>query len=142
VEKLRAMGHVIVGQRAAHPDRFRLLIRYEAELPELTAAYHASRRAVLRTVAEVVADGVRSGRFRPVDPSVAALGVLGMCNWVAWWFRPGGTQGVPRRSRSSWPTWRWPRCSAPTTALWRGGSGRRAQLLRDDLDHLERLLDR
>ena len=25
----------------------------------------------------------------PSTPGCAALGVIGMCNWVAWWFRPG-----------------------------------------------------
>jgi hypothetical protein len=37
----------------------------------------------------VIGHGVRGGEFRPVEPRVAALSVLGMCNWVAWWFHPG-----------------------------------------------------
>ncbi len=33
--------------------------------------------------------GVASGEFRPVDPRIAALAVIGQCNWVAWWHHPG-----------------------------------------------------
>ena len=44
---------------------------------------------MLKTVTSVIEEGIRAGRFRPVDARVAALAVMGMCNWVAWWFRPG-----------------------------------------------------
>ena len=65
VQRLRGVVEVIVRRRATQPARFRLLIRSEAELPdELTAAYDASRRAVLRTIAGIVEDGVRAGVFR------------------------------------------------------------------------------
>jgi hypothetical protein len=72
---------------------------------------------------------------------VAALGVLGMCNWVAWWFHPGGhdtaetvtaqladmaTAGLQR------PDHQIPAGEGPAAAI---------KLLRQDLDHLERLLD-
>ncbi|HKA49268.1 MAG TPA: TetR/AcrR family transcriptional regulator, partial [Candidatus Dormibacteraeota bacterium] len=30
--------------------------------------------------------GVLGGVFRPVDERVATFTVLGMCNWVAWWY--------------------------------------------------------
>jgi AcrR family transcriptional regulator len=91
VEKLREVVRIVVGRRTTQPERFRLLIRSESELPaELVDAYRESRRAVLRTVVAVIEDGVRIGKFRPVDCRVAALGVIGMCNWVAWWFHPGG----------------------------------------------------
>lgn len=142
VEKLRGMARVIVERRANHPDRFRLLIRSEAELPEeLTAAYDTSRRAVLRTVAGVIEEGVRAGRFRPVDPNVAALGVLGMWNWVAWWFRADGTRSAEAVTEQL--------AEMAVAALLRAdhrapdGEGPAAalKLLREDLDHLERLLD-
>ena len=31
---------------------------------------------------------VSRGEFRPRDERLAALSVIGMCNWVAWWFHP------------------------------------------------------
>ena len=76
--------------QARNPERFRLLIRSEAELPEkLARVYDEGRRRVLREFISVVEEGVRAGVVRPVDARVAALGVIGLCNWVAWWHRPG-----------------------------------------------------
>ncbi len=141
VGRLRALVEIIVRRRATQPARFRLLIRSEAELPdELTAAYDDSRRAVLKTIAEVVEDGIRAGQFRPVDARVAALGVLGMCNWVAWWFHPGGRDDVETVTDQL--------AEMAIAALRRpdhhtlDGEGPEAALkmLRQDLDHLERLL--
>ncbi|MCE3550659.1 TetR/AcrR family transcriptional regulator [Pseudonocardia sp. RS11V-5] len=142
VQRLRGIVEVIVGRRTTQPARFRLLIRSEAELPaELTAAYDESRRAVLKVIAGVIDDGVRAGRFRPVDARVAALGVLGMCNWVAWWFHPGGkdtAEGVVDQLADMAvaalvrPDHQAPEAEGPAAAL---------KLLRQDLDHLERILD-
>jgi AcrR family transcriptional regulator len=142
VRKLRGIVEIIVGRRVRQPERFRLLIRSEAELPsELTEAYDQSRRAVLKTISGVVDDGVRAGRFRPVDSRVAALGVLGMCNWVAWWFHPGG-----RDTAESVVT---QLADMAVGSLQRSdqhvldGEGPAAALkmLRQDLEHLERILD-
>ncbi|WP_284741444.1 TetR/AcrR family transcriptional regulator [Amycolatopsis sp. RTGN1] len=142
VRKLRGIVEIIVGRRARQPERFRLLIRSEAELPAaLTEAYDEGRRAVLKTIAGVIEEGVRVGRFRPVDARVAALGVLGMCNWVAWWFHPGGRDTAEAVVEQL--------ADMAVGALQRpdqhvlDGEGPAAALkmLRQDLDHLERILD-
>jgi AcrR family transcriptional regulator len=142
VDMLRGVVEVLVRRRATQPERFRLLIRSEAELPEgLTSAYDESRRAVLKTIAGVVERGIRAGQFRPVDARVAALGLLGMCNWVAWWFHPGGrdsTETVTEQLADmavcalQRPDRQVPDGDGPAAAL---------RLLRQDLDHLERVLD-
>ena len=88
----------------------------------------------------VVPPGEFSRRFRPVDARVAALGVIGMCNWVAWWFRPGrdgidavadqlADMAVAAVQRADHRT---PDGEGPAAAL---------KMLRQDIDHLERLLD-
>jgi len=42
-------------------------------------------------VAAIIAEGMRQGEFRAdLDPQVAALGILGMCNWMHTWYRPMG----------------------------------------------------
>lgn len=90
VERLRAMAASVALLQAQRPDRFRLLIRSEAELPSaLAKTYDAGRRSVLREFTAVIDEGVRSGHLRAVEPRVAALGIIGLCNWVAWWHRPG-----------------------------------------------------
>jgi AcrR family transcriptional regulator len=90
VEKLRELVRALALQRAAAPQRFRVLDRTEAALPEEVAALHLkARREVLGEVMGIIEEGMESGLFRPRDARLAALSVIGMCNWIAWWFRPG-----------------------------------------------------
>ena len=78
-----------------HPLQFRVVERNEHHLPpKRRENAAASRRAVLENFADVIERGMRSGEFGLVDAKVAALAILGMCNWTAWWYQPGG-----RRSR-------------------------------------------
>jgi AcrR family transcriptional regulator len=54
------------------------------DFAQLAKRYHAS---LLR----IIVDGQRAGIFRSdIDASVVMHGVLGMCNWVHRWYRPGG----------------------------------------------------
>ncbi len=74
-----------------HQVYFRVLDRAEQELPaELREANEASKRKNLEYVVGVIERGVAVGKFRPVDPHVAALAISGMRNWAAWWHRPNG----------------------------------------------------
>jgi AcrR family transcriptional regulator len=139
--KLREIVRLTALRQATQPERFRLLIRSEAELPaELSDAYDTSRRAVLRTVTDVIEEGIRAGRFRPVDARIAALGVIGMWNWVAWWFRSDrdnadavagqlADMAIAALQRADH---RIPDGEGPAAAL---------KMLRQDLDHLERIID-
>lgn len=44
-----------------------------------------------RMMREVLARGVRQGVFRRVDVKLAAFAILGSVNWIAQWYRAGGT---------------------------------------------------
>jgi AcrR family transcriptional regulator len=89
--KLHMIVRLSAVRLTAHPTRFQLLVRSEAELPSALAEAHlTARRAVLKSMTGVIDEGIAAGVFRPVNARVAALGVLGMGNWVAWWFHPGG----------------------------------------------------
>lgn len=141
VSKVRTMARIVVVRRATQPARFRLLIRSEAELPtELAAAHESARKAVLKTLVSVIDDGIVAGQLRPVDPRVAALGVLGQCNWVAWWFHPGGRDSVDSVADQL--------ADMAVAALRRQdhadtdaqGPAAVVASLRQNLDHLERLL--
>lgn len=89
-EKLVDVVTVMVRQRAEHPDQFRILDRSEAVLPEPAGEEHReAKRKVLRGVVAVIESGIAAKEFRPVDSRTAALSLLGMCNWVAWWFHRG-----------------------------------------------------
>jgi AcrR family transcriptional regulator len=48
------------------------------------------REAYRRLVEQVIDDGVVSGAFEVEDVGVAALALLGMCNWSYTWITPDG----------------------------------------------------
>jgi AcrR family transcriptional regulator len=89
-ERLRRMARAVALLQANGPKRFQMLIRSEADLPpELVTRYAESRRRVLKEFVGVIESGIASGAFRPVDARIAALSILGQCNWVAWWHHDG-----------------------------------------------------
>lgn len=89
-EKLAGVTRAMVLSVAMQPARFRLLLLSENELPEELAARHArGRRDILSQLVELFKEGSASGEFRTIDPHLAAFALLGMCNWIAMWFKPG-----------------------------------------------------
>lgn len=93
--KLRQLTDLMVRQRAEAPEQFRVLDQAEPLLPEpLRTQHRQARRDVLAELTGVIEDGISSGDFKPIDPRIAAFSVLGMCNWVAWWYRPGGDHNL------------------------------------------------
>ena len=141
-EKLREMATAIALHQAQAPDRFQLIVRSEAELPEdISRNYEQSRRHVLKEFIHVVEDGIRTGEMRPVDPRTAALAVIGMLNWIAWWHQPGNadddrviaTQLADMAVRSL--VHQDPQSATPE------GPARAIAMIRQDLNYLERLLD-
>jgi Tetracyclin repressor-like, C-terminal domain len=74
-----------------HQVFFRVLDRSESDLPaDLKAANETSKRKNLAHLVGIIEHGIAVGKFRPIDPHVAALAVAGMRNWAAWWYKPGG----------------------------------------------------
>lgn len=89
VERLHAMAFDTALRHARQPERFRVLVRSDAELPaELAQSYRDGRRRILAEFVAVIEQGMTSDELRPVDARTAALGIIGMCTWVAWWYRP------------------------------------------------------
>lgn len=88
-DKLRAIVHQTAHHNGENAERFRLLIRSEADLPdEVGAAYEENRKFILRTMVDIIEAGIADGTFRPQSPQIAAFGIFGITNWVAWWYRP------------------------------------------------------
>lgn len=72
---------------AQHPRRFRLLLTSEASFPEtLAKQYRQARRQTLTGLTDLVTQAIREGSCRPVEPEIAAFGLLGAANWVAFWY--------------------------------------------------------
>lgn len=75
------------------PTRFKVIDRAEEMLPpDISATHEAAKRQVLREMTGLISDGVEAGVLRPLDPRLAALCVIGMCNWTAWWWTPKSPQ--------------------------------------------------
>ena len=140
-EKLRTVVRALVLQRAASPERFRVLDRTEAALPDEVAALHLkARREVLGEMRTIIEEGVSGGEFRPRDERLAALSVIGMCNWVAWWFHPGSDHPpepvADQLAQNAVDMLAYPQDAGPLTAT----PHRALQTVRENLDYLERFL--
>ncbi|MDH7795936.1 MULTISPECIES: TetR/AcrR family transcriptional regulator [unclassified Beijerinckia] len=78
-----------------HPVEFRVLLRTENYLSDKARAVQdTAKRGILTAFARVIEAGVAKGEFRPVDPHMAALAILGMCNWSAFWFSDDGRKSA------------------------------------------------
>ena len=66
------------------------LHEFRALAGESLANVRAQRDRYARLVGETVGRGVKLGEFETADVGIATLGLLGMCNWVCQWYRPGG----------------------------------------------------
>jgi AcrR family transcriptional regulator len=76
---------------ARNPLSFRVLVLSEPDLPPAIAPRHRrARREVLRHLEALVRDAAEAGALRPVDERVVSFSILGMSNWIAWWYQPGG----------------------------------------------------
>lgn len=142
IAKLRRMATLITAHQAEQPARFRLLILSEAELPEkLAEGYLRGRRRSLKAVAQVIDDGIRAGVFRAVDPRLAALGVIGMCNWTAWWFTPGGSDAPEDVAEQFGEMAVASVRRVDTGTPLEPGVAGALRMVRQDLDYLQHLLD-
>jgi len=73
------------------PLEFRLLDMSLEHLPKaMQTRAQKAKRGLLDAFTAVIREGAKEGRFRPVDPRVAAFAMIGMCNWTAAWFQGDG----------------------------------------------------
>jgi hypothetical protein len=76
-------------------DAVSLYLREWRSLPAPQLARVRARRRAMRTLFEdVIAEGVRAREFASADAKIAALAILGMCNWLYEWYRPRGRLGA------------------------------------------------
>jgi AcrR family transcriptional regulator len=90
-EKLnRAIAH----HAAVAADRSPAMTVFYREDVHLTGPFAreiaARKKAYERLFEGIIEEGISSGQFRQdLDPKIAAFGILGMCNWLSQWYRPG-----------------------------------------------------
>lgn len=142
-ETLRQMVFSHAKWLLQHPVQFRVVDRTENDLPAAVRRTHdKAKRAVLDNFSRTIERGIELGHFRPVDPSVTALSIIGMCSWTAWWFTPDGRMPLDEVARSI--------AELAVNGLRQGdnalpcefGAEEALRRVRDDLAHLERLITR
>ena len=94
-ERLRDMVRVYVMAVTDNLDAVALYLREWRALPPPHLARVRTRRRSMRTLFErVIAEGTRARELAEVDAKIAALALLGMCNWLYEWYRPRGRLGA------------------------------------------------
>lgn len=90
-DQLRRIVGLHVAAVAENLDALTVYLHeYRALTGEAFEKVAAQRDRYAQLVGEVIERGVRAGEFRADDVRIATLGVIGMCNWVCQWYRPGG----------------------------------------------------
>jgi TetR/AcrR family transcriptional regulator, cholesterol catabolism regulator len=61
--------------------------------PRRRRAMIDKREKYLAVLVRILSEGIDRGEFRPIDPGLTALCVMGMVNWLHKWYRPSGPLG-------------------------------------------------
>jgi AcrR family transcriptional regulator len=141
-EQLRGLVRARAMYVLQRGQRIRVLELAESALPEGLAKRHRqAKRRILDEYSSIIAAGVLGGEFRPVDERVAAFGIIGMITWTAWWF--DATRGRSADEVADQLS------DMAVSSLLReearrlnsGSFSEALALLREDLDHFERIVD-
>jgi AcrR family transcriptional regulator len=93
----------ILGLMETHRGHVRVFFEHHRELPESVRKEIAVKRNRYQDlVRDAIADGIRTGAFRDVDPDLATLAVFGMCNWAYQWWRPGSGADSAHTAQKLW----------------------------------------
>jgi AcrR family transcriptional regulator len=86
VEKLREMAEQLATNAGSNPHQTQILAQSKHHLPEGIAELNLeAERSIVQSIITVLEQGMRRGQFRQLDPRTAALAIVGMCLWTAWW---------------------------------------------------------
>jgi AcrR family transcriptional regulator len=95
VEKLREMAHQLATNASSNPYQTQILTQSKHHLPARIAELdREAERSILLSLIWVLEQGMRRGQFRSVDPRTAALAIIGMCLWTAWWVQDSPPEGL------------------------------------------------
>ncbi len=109
IDTVQAAIERIVAEDLPVPEKLRRLIRHQVHYlvahipltqvffseifslpPELGRWVKLANRAFGAVIERVVNEGVQKGELRPVHPKRFTYALMGMCNWIHRWYRPGG----------------------------------------------------
>ena len=77
---------------------FSVFFTEENQLPEKEfRKIRREKRKYTRIVEEIIEEGISQGLFRNADPKLQAFALIGMCNWVYKWYKPGPGSYTPEQ---------------------------------------------
>ena len=77
---------------------FSVFFTEENQLPEKEfRKIRREKRKYTRIVEEIIEEGISQGLFRKSDPKLQAFAIIGMCNWVYKWYKPGPDSYTPEQ---------------------------------------------
>ena len=53
------------------------------------------KRKFTEVIEKIITEGMQQGYFRQVDPQLQANAIIGMCNWLYRWYKPGQSSFQP-----------------------------------------------
>ena len=91
-EKLRQIIHFIVSYLATNTALMQVFFSELSRLPtSMSHSVAQANRAFCAVIEQVVEEGIGTGELIPLHPKRFTYMLLGACNWMYRWYRPGGT---------------------------------------------------
>jgi AcrR family transcriptional regulator len=109
IDTAQAAIERIVAEELSVPEKLRRIIRHQVHYmganipltqvffseifslpPELSRWVKLANRAFGEVIERVVNEGVQKGELIPLHPKRFTYALMGMCNWMHRWYRPGG----------------------------------------------------
>lgn len=141
-EKLREMALALATNASSNRNGTRILAGNRHHLPpEIAEADRIAARSVVRSLCVVIEQGMDDGVFRPLDAHTAAMAIVGLCLWTAWWFDPD-KHGAPEGIAEQVADQALAGMVAGDSGLDRGDPAQLLRALREDIGQLERILER
>jgi len=140
VERLRSYVRMRVRGVLSRQVQMKMIVVAEASMPAALATRHAeARRQILAEYRGIIAGGIKSGDFRPVDDRLAALAIIGMVTWTPQWFNPERGMSAAQVADTIADLAVQSVAAGPFAKSRYSSPGSILQGIRDDLDHLAKL---
>ncbi|SIQ09672.1 transcriptional regulator, TetR family [Aromatoleum tolulyticum] len=102
VELLESACASTLREIALHPGYVRAFMDHYAELEDKQRAEMRHRRREYFTrITNIIRDGIAKGHFREMDPELATLTFVGMCNWAYKWYPRMADEVPPEKMAKS-----------------------------------------
>ena len=122
--------------------QMRMLQVTELAMPaDLFARYTEFKRKILEEYRALVREGMLNGEFLPVDDRLASLGIIGLVNWSIYWYSPDRNQPIDQiADQLAEMAVRTVLRETDRNARFNNARSALATI-REDLDHLEKLIE-